>query len=151
MLQRKEIVDYKDYSYNDEKKEKNDNNKIMFKLYLFCIVVIAIMLSFYIIQSVTINHLSYKVNELESELNSLERKNQKLELQSAKRLSLSNIEKIAKNKLGMVESNNSEYVVLNNKSNSNKEENIINKNNEGILTALYNFFDNLETVKASSP
>ncbi|MGM0411173.1 MAG: hypothetical protein ACQEQF_10490, partial [Bacillota bacterium] len=67
-------------------------------------------------------------------------------------LSLSNIEKIAKNELGMVESNNSEYVVLNDKSNKNDEnENISNSNNKGILTALYNFFDNLETVKASSP
>ncbi|MGM0410672.1 MAG: cell division protein FtsL, partial [Bacillota bacterium] len=117
MLQRKEIVDYKDYSYNDQKKQENKNKKIMFKLYLFCIIVIAIMLSFYIVQSVTINHLSYKVNQLENELETLERKNQNLELESAKNLSLSNIEKIAKNELGMVESNNSEYVVLNDKSN----------------------------------
>ena len=146
MLQRKEKYDYKNYE-NTQKDEKNNSHIIV--LYVIFIAFIGILFSIHIAQTVTISHLSYEVEKLENELDEIESKNNQLELKTAKKLSLSNIEKIARNKLGMVKAEKTKYITLNNKN--NEKHNKINSKDSDFLKGIYQLLEKLETVKASSP
>lgn len=147
MLQRKERIDYKDYKESEQKENKNKNIVVTFAIAL---ILIATLFAFQIFQVVTITHLSYQTEDLESKLNSLEKSNEKLELEVTKKISLSKIEKIAKNDLGMVEAKEIKYVAINDKNNKNQKEEI-NKENVSFVQGIHNFFKKLETVNASSP
>ncbi len=146
MLQRKEKFDYKNYE-NTQKDERKKSHIIV--LYVIFIAFIGILFSIYIAQTVTISHLSYDVEKLEQELNKIEAKNNQLELKTAKKLSLSNIEKIARNELGMIMAEKTKYITLNKENTDNH--NKINSKDSDFLKGVYQLLDKLESVKASSP
>lgn len=146
LLQRKERIDYKNYNKTEEKENKNKNIVVTF---VVALIVIACLFAIQISQVVTITHLSYKTEELENKLNSLEEKNKNLEIEVTKKISLGKVEKIAKNKLGMVEAENIKYVTINDKKDKIKKEE--NKNDVNFVQGIHNFIKKLETVNASSP
>ena len=147
MLQRKEIIDYKDYKTPEKNEGKSKNLIIVFAVTL---ILIGALFALQISQMVTITHLSYKTEELHENLNSLENRNKNLEIKITKKISLSKIEKIAKNKLGMVKAEKIDYIAINNKEKNNKEEKI-QKEEVSFVQGIHNLFKKLETVNASSP
>lgn len=147
LLQRKERFDYKNYEDNN-KKETKKPGLIIF--YIIFIIFIGIILAIHISQTVTITHLSYKAEELQSEVENIENENHQLQLETAKRLSLTNIEKIARNKLGMVEPDKTRYVILNKNKKLDSNEKIANSKSN-MFQGLYSILEKWKTVRASSP
>lgn len=151
MLQRKEKIDYKDYkSPKNEKNEAKENKKFIF-VFIVALILIGSILAVQISQMVTITHLSYKTEELENRLNTLQNKNQDLEIEITKKISLNKIEKIAKNELGMVKAEKIKYIALNSSNKTEKNKDKINKENVSFVKSIHNLFQKLETVNASSP
>ncbi|MGM0436881.1 MAG: FtsB family cell division protein [Bacillota bacterium] len=147
MLQRKEKIDYKDFKDPEKKENKNKNIILIFSIAL---ILIGSLFAIQISQMMTVTHLSYKTEELENKLNTLEDRNKNLEIEVSKKISLSSIEKIAKNELGMVEAEKVEYMAINDNKPKNKEEKI-QEENVSFVQGIHNFFKKLETVNASSP
>lgn len=147
MLQRKERIDYKDFSKNEEKENKNKNIVVTF---VIALILIGCLFAIQISQVVTITHLSYKTEELENRLNSLEEKNKNLEIEVTKKISLGKIEKIAKNDLGMVEAKEVKYVAINNTDDKIQKEEIKDRN-INFVQGIHNLIKKLDTVNASSP
>ena len=83
-------------------------------IYIFMLVFISISILLYISQVLNINHSSSKLLQLEEKLESIKAKNERLEVELAGRTSLTEVEKIAKNKLNMVEAEKKETLVYNN-------------------------------------
>lgn len=147
MLQRKEKIDYKDFKDSEKKDNKNKNIVLIFSIVL---ILIGSLFAIQISQMMTITHLSYKTEELENKLNTFENRNKNLEIEVSKKISLSNIEKIAKNELGMVEAEKVEYMAINDNKPKNKEEKI-QEDNVSFVQGIHNLIKKLETVNASSP
>ena len=80
-------------------------------IYIIFLLLVSISIILFISQTLMINQASYELLELERRLESIQAENQKLELNLAQETSLSQIEKIAKNELNMVEAKNREYLV----------------------------------------
>ena len=146
MLERKQRFDFKDYKQNDKKSEKSNS---FMSLYIVFVIFIGLLLALHISHTVKITHLSYKVEELEGQLKNLKSENHQLQLKTAKKLSLKNIESIARNELGMEEPDKIRYISLNTHNKINDESN--NLKNKNTLRAIYDFFEKIKTVNASSP
>lgn len=86
-------------------------------IYLFLLIFISVSILFYVSQVLNINQQSSKLMHLEEKLETIKAKNEKLEVELASKTSLAEVEKIAKNKLNMVESDNKKTLVYNNNFN----------------------------------
>ncbi|SFL28386.1 septum formation initiator family protein [Halanaerobium salsuginis] len=82
--------------------------------FVFMLALVTISSLFYISQILKINQSNYQILQLEKNLEKIQSENEKLEVQLAAKTSLSKIEKIAKNKLNMVEAADKEILVYNN-------------------------------------
>ncbi|ACL69658.1 Septum formation initiator [Halothermothrix orenii H 168] len=145
-----------DYNYNNLKNEdkKSKNNRSVTRVvftYLIVIIIMGTCIVAYLSQTLTITHLSYKVNELQNELQKIDKENHELSLELARATSLSKIEKIARNELHMVEPEKTEIIVLN-----NNDTDISNKNKNSdrdkifFLHFIDKIIDRIGTVKAGS-
>ncbi len=83
-------------------------------IYIFMLVFISITILLYISQTLSINKQSTKLLNLENKLNSIQAENARLEVELSSKTSLAEVEKIAKNKLNMVEASKKETLVYNN-------------------------------------
>ncbi|MGM0500712.1 MAG: septum formation inhibitor [Bacillota bacterium] len=83
-------------------------------LYIFMLVFISISILLYVSQILNINKQSTRLLNLEERLESVKAKNEKLEVDLATKTSLTEVEKIAKTKLNMVEAEKKETLVYNN-------------------------------------
>ncbi len=148
MLNRKERYDYKNVENTDTYNDKQKKSKLNLPLLILLVMILGIIAVVYIGQTVKITQLNYKANNLEDELSQLQEKRQQLKVKTASESSLSNIEKIAKNKLNMVEPDNSQIIVLNN---SNEEKQTEPQKDNGIITTFNKLYNKLRTVEADSP
>lgn len=82
-------------------------------IYIIFLLLVSISIILFISQTLKINQANYELLELERRLESIQAENQKLTLNLAQKTSLSQIERIAKNELNMVEAKNREYLVYN--------------------------------------
>ncbi|MFW5979818.1 MAG: cell division protein FtsL [Bacillota bacterium] len=148
MLNRKERYDYKNVENTDTYNDKQKKSKLNLPLLILLVMILGIIAVVYIGQTVKITQLNYKAKNLEDELSQLQEKRQQLKVKTASESSLSNIEKIAKNKLNMVEPDNSQIIVLNN---SNEEKQTEPQKDNGIITTFNKLYNKLRTVEADSP
>mgnify|MGYP006291280129 CR=1 FL=1 len=152
MLNRKEKIDYKDYSKNkktSKTNKKTGKNKFI-RLYIAFVILVGIILVVYIGQLVKITHLNYKIESLQVKLNKIEDSNHHLKLKLAKKSSLSHIEEVARNKLNMTDPKETQIIVLNKKSSShNSVKN--KKENNTFFHAIQKIMNRIRTVKAGSP
>ncbi|ADO76866.1 FtsB family cell division protein [Halanaerobium praevalens] len=96
------------YNFNNVKKQA------YIIIYIFLLVFISISILLYVSQILNINQQSSKLLNLEKELETIKTKNERLELNLATKTSLAEVERIAKNKLNMVEAQKKETLVYNN-------------------------------------
>lgn len=96
------------YNFNNVKKQAYTI------IYIFLLVFISISILLYVSQILNINQQSSKLLNLEKELETIKTKNERLELNLATKTSLAEVERIAKNKLNMVEAQKKETLVYNN-------------------------------------
>lgn len=82
-------------------------------LYIFMLILIGLSILLYISQILNINQKSSRLLELESKLEQIRSQNERLEIKLSSKTSLAEVEKIAKNKLNMVEPKNKETLVYN--------------------------------------
>ena len=135
----------------DEKQKKNYTACQFVTVYIAITVLVGLLLVLFIGQSVKITHLNYKLNNLNQQLTELRDKNHQLKLNIARNSSLTKIERIARQKLNMIEPEKMEILVLNNNNNNIRETEETNENNILFLEVFANFFDRIRTVKARSP
>ncbi|MFP4021991.1 MAG: FtsB family cell division protein [Halanaerobium sp.] len=83
-------------------------------IYIFMLVFISISILLYVSQILNINKQSTRLLNLEERLESVKAKNERLEVDLATKTSLTEVEKIAKSKLNMVEAEKKETLVYNN-------------------------------------
>lgn len=102
------------YNFSDVKKQA------FTILYLFLLILISASILFYIFQVININQQRAKLMELEKNLQKIKAKNEQLELKLANKTSLTEVEKIAKNELNMIEAEKKETLVYNDKFNTQK-------------------------------
>lgn len=96
------------YNFNNVKKQAYTI------IYIFLLVFISVSILLYVSQILNINNQSSKLLSLEKELANIKAKNERLELNLATKTSLAEVERIAKNKLNMVEAQKKETLVYNN-------------------------------------
>lgn len=89
-------------------------------IYIFLLVFISISILLYVSQTLNINKQSSKLLNLRTELKTIKAQNERLELNLATKTSLAEIEKMAKNKLNMVEAQKKETLVYNNQFKEDK-------------------------------
>lgn len=89
-------------------------------IYIFLLVFISISILLYVSQTLNINKQSSKLLNLRTELKTIKAQNERLELNLATKTSLAEIERIAKNKLNMVEAQKKETLVYNNQFKEDK-------------------------------
>ncbi len=118
MLQTRLKNDY-NYSYNNkeynQKNKKNDLSSSGVVIFVLAIFIIGAILVSYIGQFVQITHLSYEIDELEDRIDSIKTGNYILKVKLAEKKSMAEIEKIARNRLHMIEPDEVEIVVMKNK------------------------------------
>ena len=79
-------------------------------LIVFCTIFIISILTFYIWHQVEAVRLGYEINRLEEKVQKLQIEVEELEAEKSARLSLEEVEKIAKEKLKMVETKESQKI-----------------------------------------
>ena len=79
-------------------------------LIVFCTIFIVSILTFYIWHQVEAVRLGYEINRLEEKVQKLQIEVEELEAEKSDRLSLEEVEKIAKEKLKMVETKESQKI-----------------------------------------
>lgn len=117
MYQKKNYVDLKSHdSYLNQKSYNfTDVKKQAYTiLYIVMLIFISVSILLYVSQSLKINEQSTRLMNLEKELEKIKAKNEQLEFELASKTSLTEIERIAKNKLNMVEVEKKETIVYNN-------------------------------------
>ena len=72
-------------------------------LVVFCIIIVISILTFYIWHQIESVRIGYKIGELEEKVLNLRKEVEKLETKKSTLLSLERVEKIAKEKLNLVE------------------------------------------------
>lgn len=82
-------------------------------LYIFLLLLISISVLLYISQILKMNNTNYEINQLEDKLEAVREEQEMLEIKLASETSLARVEKIAKNKLNMVEVENKEVLAYN--------------------------------------
>jgi len=104
--------------YNNKKEDKNENNILQKKhlcLYVMAIIILGLIFVFLINQTLIINEMNFKVNSLENELKEIKSENEDLNVQIAQKKSLSQIENIARDELGMIDPQKTKTMVMNEK------------------------------------
>lgn len=79
-------------------------------LVVFCTIFIISILTFYIWHQVEAVRLGYEINRLEEKVQNLQIEVEELEAEKSARLSLEEVERIAKEKLKMVETKESQKI-----------------------------------------
>ena len=103
------------YNFTDVKKQA------FTILYIFMLVFVSLSILLYISQVLRINQTNYKLLQLEEKLEKINSRNERLEVQLASKTSLAEVEKIAKNKLNMIEAKKKETLVYNNQFNKQEK------------------------------
>jgi len=134
-----------------DKKTNKKKSKTIIILYALFTILIGLMLVIYIGQSFKINQLSYEMTLLSNKLTKIEEENHDYRLKIAKKSSLSKIEKIAREKIHMIDPKETEVVVLNNSSLQGK--NIVEKknNNSQVVKFFASLMKSIGTIRAGSP
>lgn len=117
MYQKKNYVDLKSHDSYLNRKSYNftDVKKQAYTiLYIVMLIFISVSILLYVSQSLKINEQSTRLMNLEKKLEKIKAKNEQLEFELASKTSLTEIERIAKNKLNMVEVEKKETIVYNN-------------------------------------
>jgi len=89
-------------------KKKFTKKEIM--LVVFCTIFIISVLTFYVWHQVEAVRLGYEINRLEEKVQNLQIEVEELEAEKSARLSLEEVERIAKEKLKMVETEESQKI-----------------------------------------
>jgi cell division protein FtsL len=108
-------------SYNPKNEYLKKCSSEMFNLkkqaytlfYIFLLLLISISALLYISQILKINNSNYQLLQLEDKLETVREEQEMLEIKLASETSLARVEKIAKNKLNMVEVENKEVLAYN--------------------------------------
>lgn len=79
-------------------------------LVVFCTIFIISILTFYIWHQVEVVRLGYEINRLEEKVQKMQIEVEELEAEKSARLSLEKVERIAKEKLKMVETKESQKI-----------------------------------------
>jgi len=95
-------VSYDNYSVKKERESISQNKRLLF-CFLVIFLVFIIPMALIISQSLRIVHLNYQLEELQGELSQISSNNKEMEMQVASMRSLSRLERVARNELGMVE------------------------------------------------
>ncbi|TDX53021.1 cell division protein FtsL [Orenia marismortui] len=140
-----------------KKSRSNATFKLML-LYGFLIFLIGILVILYINQYVQISRMNFEVEKLEEKRDKLKTEQAHLQLDISELKSLSRIEKIAKNKLGMIEPNKVKYIVSSKPLQKDKletskhKENSRNKTNfdKSIKDRLLVWFSTMSKVQAGT-
>lgn len=112
--------DYSDLDYQRNYLNESSYNFTNIKkqafaiLYIFILFLVSVSILLYVAQVLNINQISSKLLNLETRLENIEARNEKLEVNLASKTSLTEVEKIAKNKLNMIEAEKKETLVYNN-------------------------------------
>ncbi|MBS3810359.1 MAG: cell division protein FtsL [Halanaerobiales bacterium] len=133
-----ECNEYSDY-------QKNDKKNIY--IYLILLTICAIILLVYISYTLQINNLSYQIDNVQNQIKVAEEKNHKLDIKLSNARSLSQVDKLARSELNMVEPISMQTLVL-------KAENIElagEVKESYFLSDITNFITNLGTARAYSP
>ncbi len=133
------------------KKTNKKKGKIIIILYTLFTILVGLMLVIYIGQSFKINHLNYKMNNLNKKLIKLEEENHNYKLKIAKKSSLAKIEKIARDKIHMIDPEKTEIVVLNNSDLEQRKIKEQTGNNSQMVKFFANLMKSIGTVRAGSP
>jgi len=133
------------------KKTNKKKGKIIIILYTLFTILVGLMLVIYIGQSFKINHLNYKMNNLNKKLIKLEEENHNYKLKIAKKSSLAKIEKIARDKIHMIDPEKTEIVVLNNSDLEQRKIKEQTGNNSQMVKFFVNLMKSIGTVRAGSP
>jgi cell division protein FtsL len=132
---------------NGEYAEQNDEDKKNIYIYLILLTICAIILLVYISYTLKINNISYKIDQTQQELHALEEKNHKLGIKLSNASSLSQVDKLARSQLNMVEPDSMQTLVL-----KTEDIQVAEKPERSyFLSEVTNFIANLGTARAYSP
>ncbi|ADL12279.1 septum formation initiator family protein [Acetohalobium arabaticum] len=127
----KKTKDYKKINSTASNKEKqqrqqksSNNNKsdsiLIYMIIGILITLITVIFSIlYINKYVELSKINLKINQVEKEIETLTAKKQKLKLKISQNKSLSRVEKVAKNELGMIKAEDIEYIAMGQQEMSN--------------------------------
>lgn len=140
----------RDYShsknYITNKTPKRPNNTPIGKYtYTFIVVLTVGSLFFFVLANqIKIAELTYKEDELKGVLNNIKEENYNLKLDLAKKTSLAKLEKIAREKLGMVSPAKTVALVLPKEKEQQINNNIYKqKTNRNLFAKIFNFNNNV--------
>ncbi len=138
------------YNNTEDKKENSILPKKYLGLYILIILILGLIFVFLINQSLIINEMNSKVNTFENELNEIQQENKNLRVEIGQKTSLSQIENIARNKLGMVNPEKTRVMVMGKDGIDNSE--ISGKNNlqerKKIGDLLKDFWQSINVARA---
>ncbi|MGM0602480.1 MAG: FtsB family cell division protein [Bacillota bacterium] len=142
----KSLIGSRLYASSDIKK------KILASIYVFLVFLIGTMFVIYVGQILKINQYNYQILELENKLSRLQENNEQLQIKLASKTSLDKVEKIARNRLHMVEAENTSVVFYDNNQ-MGKTQFVANIPEERFFIAqIYDkIVERLVTVQAKSP
>ncbi len=148
MIQKQHIYN-RSYSEKSKNKRKHSTGDVL--LYVVFLLIVGFILSLYIGQSVKITQLNYELDNLKEKITELEEKNNEFTIELAQKSSLAKIEQVARQKIHMVEPENTEVIVLNNE---NEQTQPAENNNEGkmyVFQVINDIMKRVNTVMADSP